>query len=203
VSPVYKLSANSVKNGRTIYGSMLAGNAPFIEGDYESIATVTVGSGGAADVTFSSIPATFTHLQIRSIGRSTRVATDDSYRIQAGNGSIDTGSNYSFHFLRGTGAAASSSAGSTQSFIIGGDTSAASATAGIFSADVLDILDYANTNKYKTFRHLNGVDFNGSGDLRFISGLWQSTSAITNIKLFCENGNWAQHSSFALYGIKG
>jgi hypothetical protein len=203
MSPVYKLSNAGGFTSKQRYTSMLAGNPVFVVGDFESIATVTVGSGGSAAIDFTSIPSTFQHLQIRSIGRSTRAATDDSYRIRAGNGSIDTGSNYSFHFLRGTGAAASSSANNTQSFILGGDTSAANATAGIFSTDVLDILDYANTNKYKTFRHLNGVDFNGSGDLRLLSGLWQSTSAITDIKLFCENGNWAQYSSFALYGIKG
>jgi len=67
VTPVYKLSASSI-TGRTTYGSMLAGNTAYeLIGDFESIATVSVGSGGAADVTFSSIPATFTHLQIRYI----------------------------------------------------------------------------------------------------------------------------------------
>jgi hypothetical protein len=47
VTPVYKLSASSV-TGRTNYGSMLAGNPAFVDTDFESIATVTVGSGGAA-----------------------------------------------------------------------------------------------------------------------------------------------------------
>jgi hypothetical protein len=57
VTPVYKLSASSV-TGRTNYGSMLAGNPAFaIPTDFESIATVTVGGGGAATVTFSSIPS--------------------------------------------------------------------------------------------------------------------------------------------------
>ena len=37
MSPVYKLSANSVKNGRTVYGSMLAGNTAY------SIPPFTVG----------------------------------------------------------------------------------------------------------------------------------------------------------------
>jgi hypothetical protein len=36
-------------------------------GDYESIATVSVGGGGAADVEFTSIPGTYTHLQIRAL----------------------------------------------------------------------------------------------------------------------------------------
>jgi hypothetical protein len=65
VTPVYKLSASSV-TGRTNYGSMLAGNPAFElpTGDFESIATVTVGGGGAAMWSFTSIPATYKHLQL-------------------------------------------------------------------------------------------------------------------------------------------
>jgi hypothetical protein len=66
---------------------------------------------------------------------------------------------------------------------------------------LLIILDYANTNKYKTLRGLSGADNNGSGEIRFWSGLWQSTNAITSIKFFGNNGNWQQYSHFALYGV--
>jgi hypothetical protein len=69
VTPVYKLSASSV-TGRTNYGSMLAGNPVFVDTDFESIATVTVGGGGAATVEFTSIPGTYQHLQIRAIAWS-------------------------------------------------------------------------------------------------------------------------------------
>jgi hypothetical protein len=76
-----------------------------------------------------------------------------------------------------------------------------SAAASIFGAGIVDILDYANTNKYKTLRALAGVDFNGSGRVGLTSGLWQSTSAINAITL--EGSSFVQYSSFALYGIKG
>jgi hypothetical protein len=61
--------------------------APFagIAGDYQSIETVTVGSGGQATITFASIPATFKHLQIRAIGRTDRASTLDGFRIQFNN----------------------------------------------------------------------------------------------------------------------
>jgi hypothetical protein len=71
------------------------------------------------------------------------------------------------------------------------------------------LLDYQNTNKFKTIRNLQGFDANGDGSgaryyaIRFFSGLWQSTSAITSITITAPNGNWATGSSFALYGIKG
>ena len=63
---VYKLSGTSVKNGRTEYSSFLAGNPKFVPNSFESIATTTVGSN-VSEVTFSSIPSTYTHLQFRLI----------------------------------------------------------------------------------------------------------------------------------------
>jgi hypothetical protein len=67
----------------------------------------------------------------------------------------------------------------------------------------MDILDYANTNKYKTTRTLIGRDRNGAGIMLFHSGLYQSTNAITSLKFFPSTGNFAQYTQFALYGIKG
>jgi hypothetical protein len=200
VTPVYKLSANSVKNGRTVYGSMLAGNTAFIATAFESIATVTVGSGGAANVEFTSIPATYTHLQVRGIGRSTRTATIDDLGIRINS---DTGSNYAYHILRGDGASVIAAAGATQTTGYAGRIAAASATSSVFGVAVIDILDYANTNKYKTIRGLAGSDNNGNGNVEFGSTLWMNTNAITNILLYPPSFNFAQYTHFALYGIKG
>lgn len=165
---------------------------------FESIATATVGSGGSSTITFSSIPQTYTHLQLRIIARNT--VADYETKIRVGNGSADSGSNYADHYLLGNGA----------SMFVNATTSATSALLGIegnttsnYAAYVCDILDYANTNKYKTFRTLNGVDKNGSGSIRLASCLWQSTSAIDTIYLFHNSGNFDQYSHFALYGIKG
>jgi len=77
------------------------------------------------------------------------------------------------------------------------------AGANIFGAFVADILDYKNTNKYKTIRALSGNDQNGGGLIGFHSGLWQNTNAITSITITEFNGNnWMQYSHFALYGCK-
>lgn len=171
---------------------------------FVSIATTTVGAGGVSEVNFTNIPQIYKHLQVRAILRSTRSANSDGPQFRLGNGSVDTGANYALHFVKGDGSAASSNAATSITALGLGDFPAANRTSGIFGAFVLDILDYQNTNKFKTTRALNGYDSNGAGDLRFISGLWRSTSAINTIKFYPEIGpNFAQYSSFALYGIEG
>jgi hypothetical protein len=171
---------------------------------FVSIATVTVGSGGASAVDFTGIPQVYKHLQIRSILRSTRSDTSDGPQIRLGNGSIDTGANYSWHFLKGDGSGASTNSFANSTYIGLGDFPAASRTSGVFGLFVVDILDYQNTNKYKTARGLNGYESNGAGDLRFITASWRSTSAVDTIRVLPEVGpNFSQYSSFALYGIQG
>ena len=166
---------------------------------YESIATVTVGAGGSASVSFSSIPSTYKHLQIRGIGRTDRAVTYTSNIIRFNSDSTNT--NYSQHELLGNGTAASAGGGANSSIytLIPGT----STTASVFEGDIIDILDYADTNKYKTVRILSGYDANGSGVIFFGSGSWRNTSAISSISLTATSGNIVQYSSFALYGIKG
>ena len=168
---------------------------------FESIATVSVGSGGAADIEFTSIPGTYSHLQVRGISRISESQLEQGLWLRM-NG--DTASNYAFHGLVGNGSSATAFGYATQSRIEGPDAPGASATASVFGAHIFDILDYANTNKYKTVRVLTGVDRNGGGGIRLVSGLWQSTSAITSLKFTVNGGtNFVQYSHFALYGIKG
>ena len=168
---------------------------------YESIATTTVGGGGSSTITFSSIPATFTHLQIRAISKTNRTSDSvDSLKIQF-NG--DTATNYAYHELIGNGANALADSVTSNAYAAIART-AGNANTSFFGGFTCDILDYKNTNKYKTVRTLSGVDLNGSGAVFFNSGLWQSTSAITSILIAPETGTLLnQYSSFALYGIKG
>ena len=187
-----------------IYASQITGKLATT--NFESISTTTVGAGGAATITFSSIPSTYSHLQIRVLGRCDAAGSDREALALMINS--DTGSNYTNHFLQGTGSAASASGatgltGSTNqsggSSIITGST----APANTFGVSIIDILDYANTNKYKVTRSLNGQDQNStSGRLGLTSGLWLNTAAITTLTLTAGTGNFVQYSSFALYGIK-
>jgi hypothetical protein len=184
-----------------IYASQISGHLT----SYASIATVTVGSGGTSTVTFSSIPSTYTHLQIRLIARSSRASTFDS--IDANFNGDSSNANYAQHQITGNGATAASYGYPTSTSGVAGVpavyTAAASQAANIFGVGVLDILDYTNTNKYKTARSLSGIDANGSGNATLNSGLWLNTSAITSITLISETSSlFTQYSSFALYGIR-
>jgi hypothetical protein len=169
---------------------------------YESIATTTVGSGGSASITFSSIPATYQHLQLRILGRSDRTVVNNDYLEVTFNG--DTGANYSFHQLLGDGASASANSGTSQNNLLVSRIATTTGSASIFGGIVLDILDYDDTNKYKTTRSLGGADQNGSGLIYFNSGLWMNTAAITSITIKPSSAfNFVQYSQIALYGIKG
>ena len=168
---------------------------------YESISTITVGSGGSASINFTSIPATYTHLQVRAILRSTRALSQAGLILRLNS---DTGNNYSWHGLVGDGS--SLSAFDTQglpSFMYLGEHPAGNASSSMFGTVVIDILDYANTNKYKTVRTLSGQDRNTTGEVRLLSGNWRNTNAVTGITIKEDISNIAEFSSIALYGIKG
>jgi len=180
-------------------------STPAVTPSYESIATVLVGSGGQAAIDFTSIPSTYKHLQIRAIARDNRADSGtSSLRMQF---NADTGSNYyTNHRLVGAGSGtAVAGAGATGAHILFTESASGNSTANCFSSSIVDILDYTDTNKYKTTRTLHGAELNdANGATVFRSGLWMSSSAINAIKITHNNGsNLVQYSHFALYGIKG
>jgi hypothetical protein len=168
---------------------------------YESIATIT-SSGATNLIEFTAIPTTYTHLQVRIFSRSARSATTDTVYIRLNS---DATSNYSWHRLRGNGTSAISGGYWPDGVMFAGETPAASATSGIFGASVVDILDYANTNKNKTIRSLGGYDATGSGMAELYSGAWYSTTAVSALTFanYSSGNNFAAGTVFALYGIKG
>ena len=173
---------------------------PFFS-DYESIQTVTIGSGGGSSAEFTSIAGTYKHLQIRAIARDNDSATGQgAFWIQCNS---DTGSNYSWHRVYADGSSVTSGSGSSATAILAGINSRNGNTSSVFAPTVVDILDYSNTNKYKTFRGLSGNDTNSLGYIGLHSGLWMNSAAITSIKIFSTSpANWVQYSTFALYGVK-
>lgn len=183
-----------------ITAGLYAGGVPPVTNSYESIATVTVGAGGSSSISFSSIPSTFKHLQVRGISRSTDSANYTQTQLTI-NG-VTT--NYTLHQLFGDGSAASAYGTTGQSSTQFESVSADTATASTYGATIIDILDYLDVNKYKTFRILAGFDANGSGRLALSSGMTTAnTNAVTSVTLTPRFGNFKQHTQFALYGIKG
>jgi len=166
-------------------------------GSYESIATVTVGSGGSSSISFSSIPSTYKHLQIRSITRGTGNSAE--WFLVNLNG---TASSYR-HTLFGNGSSAAAQSGANG--LLGISVVQSSTGSGIFGAFIVDVLDYTDTNKTKTIRSLAGKDQNGYGlsYLGLSSSLYNSTTAVTSLTVTPESASFAEFSHFALYGIKG
>lgn len=182
----------------TLAGIIASSGGAAAGGSYESISTVTVGAGGASSISFTSIPSTYQHLQLRIMARTNDSAAAADWLIQFNS---DGGNNYARHYLRGDGSSASASANATTGAMYAGTIAGNTAGSSIFGVLIIDILDYKDTNKNTTMRSLGGVDSNSvQGFVGLWSGLWMNTAAVSTITLF---GTTVQHSQVALYGIKG
>lgn len=160
---------------------------------YELISAQTVGSGGVAAITFSSIPQTYTHLSILVSGRSSNAGTSDL--ILKFNGS-STG--YTQKYIIGTGSAAVSG---TQSYgqigIMAGNS-----TANTFATNSTYVPNYTSSN-YKSFTSDDAYENNATQAYTSMwANLWSNSAAITSIELSSGTGNFVQYSTAYLYGIK-
>jgi hypothetical protein len=202
---VSRVKTSSILQGFPKSRSLLAGNTA-----YDPAATWLIqrqtAVGGETTITFSSIPQTYKHLQLRCIVK-------DSFTSSAGGGNNfnfrlngDSGTNYIGHRLNANGttvAASSQSASSSATQFISweyfGNVS------NVFGANIIDLIDYTNTSKYKTIKSINGFDTNGAtaGYINLGSGLWMSTAAINSISITGFVSSCAAGSTFALYGMVG
>ena len=164
------------------------------------IGSATSTGGGANDFSFTNIPQTFSHLQLRLFLRESTNGAQGGVSV-AFNQVFNS---YIRHRLIGNGSSATSDASaSNQSAValdfIPGNT----ATASVFGVAILDILDYTSTVKNKTVRVLNGYDANGAGSVSLTSTLWYPTSiaAISRIDCYPYQGPFAVGSRADLYGI--
>jgi hypothetical protein len=202
---ITKFSTSSISN-RIDYDSMLAGNQAFSPGAFEQISTQILG-GSVTSVTFSSIPATYKHLQLRYTARSDRASSSDQLGLRF-NG--DTAANYWYQNLTSNGGGSVQGAGiissQAQTRLIDGQMAASTAVANLFTNGVVDIVDYVSSAKSKTVRNIFGTTDNTNlvYAAGFMEGLWTTAAAVTSITLFPLNGpNFVSGSRFSLYGIKG
>jgi surface antigen len=161
------------------------------------IASVTVGSGGAASMSFSSIPSTYTDLVLKISARGDYAALGSSYKLSF-NGS---NSSFSVRALEGAGSGTPSSFTQTQYV---GSAVGSTATANTFNNGEIYIPNYTSTANVKSFSVDAVSENNGTeayADL--IAGLWSATpAAITSLALTPTSGNFTQYSTAVLYGIK-
>ena len=186
-------------NGTGTSAASAASNSvtPAVPNSFESIATVTVGAGGSSSITFSSIPSTYKHLQIRGI-----VRTNSTGWVTATFNGNTTAGIYRDHYMYGQGTAVYAGTNGANSSMYFGPYLGAT-TSNTYGVNITDILDYSNTAKYKTVRTMWGYENNNSGgdQVWLQSQLFMDTSAISSITL--NLSTMQQYSTFALYGIKG
>jgi hypothetical protein len=189
-----------------IYASAISGNLFTLVGSYDSLATVTVPSGGVASVTFAGIPTEYKHLQFRTFAQCNRGTVGIDALKFTFNGI--SGTSYAQHTLRGDGANPVVAGGDINQAFAAVSRTVGTSAGGTFGSCIIDILDYANVNKYKTIRAIGGVDLNGTvggigGSIGLTSDLFMNTSAISSVTFTPDGGTlFNQYSSFALYGVK-
>jgi hypothetical protein len=168
---------------------------------YESIATVLVGPAGASNISFTSIPSTYKHLQLRMYNRTNRSYNGNT--VDAVNIKLDGNLYTKLHRLAGDGSAAYSGV-ATDGFYTAQNGSSGTTNPG-WGAQVFDLLDYSNTNKNKVGRLIGGFDPSiGGGYVQLSSWLWATTTTPTSIDIYSvTDSSFYQYSSFALYGIRG
>lgn len=162
---------------------------------------ITVGAVGVSSVTFTNIPATgYAHLQIRSMCLLNSSGSG-GYMSMIFNG--DSGSNYTDHGLS-TDGTTTTSYGSANSSALNFFGRVYNMSTTFPSRGIIDILDYANTNKFKTMRNFQAMDTNGTGEVTFRAGTWRNAStAISSITISIAGAyTLKQGSQIALYGIK-
>jgi len=193
--PLLETFANATKRGW-----LRSGSAPTNAGAYEQIAT-SFGTGSSGVITFSSIPSTYKHLQIRYTAR----VSDTSNQIYVrANGQTGT-TQYIAHALQGTGTAVAASFSSSTGYIVIEQGPAGSShTTDAFGVGIIDIYNYADGITNTTLRTLAGLESAASSKrIGLQSGAFLFTNIISSITLSAPTGNWTTTSRFSLYGIKG
>lgn len=168
---------------------------------YDSIATTTVSGSSTTSVTFSSISSNYTDLYI--VGQC-GISTTDYLTFRVGNGSVNTGSNYSYTYLETSGSTLTSSRSTGLSkFYVGSDRTICNNT--LDYSFYINLMNYSNTTTNKSFSG-RVSNLNSSFPGTSISvGLYRSTSAINIVTIAPDTSDgryFIAGSTFTLYGIK-
>jgi hypothetical protein len=190
-------------NGTSTASAASNSVTPVAATSYESIATLN-GTGSSATISFTSIPSTYKHLQIRMIHKGSTTGGGDTYCWIRLNNSA---TNYSAHNISGDGATVSQDSYNlaTEMEQVIRTINSGSTQTSVFSVGIIDIQDYSSTTRNKTLRAFSGYDNNGAGTARLGSGTFYNTTAVSSVQIIYQGGSnaWTTGSQFALYGIKG
>jgi hypothetical protein len=164
-------------------------------------------TGNATSIEFTSISGSYDHLCLEA---SLRVDSSEYWqygKLQLGNGSADTGSNYSMTSLYASSGTPTSGRASGDTWIDTWSIVGASALADTFGSTTMWIPNYANTANFKQVLisnvNPNNVTTTNQWMLGVFAGLWSSTSAVDVVKISPWANNLVQYSTVTLYGVTG
>ena len=162
---------------------------------FVKIASVTVGSGGASSIDFTSIPSTYTDLCLVLSARTTRSATQEDLRVAYNS----TTTNFTARFITGTGSGVASYT-DTRFY---GSVPSATSTSSTFGSISAYIPNYAGSNNKSASVDYVCENNATAAESGLVANLWSNTSAITSISITgASSGNFVQYSTATLYGIK-
>jgi hypothetical protein len=167
-----------------------------------AIQTVTVGSGGAANIEFTNIPQTYTDLIIKLSARVSTAADWDDLKI-AINGST-TDSEYTWRALYGYSGSTvgSNTATNNTNARLQGSASANNATGSTFGSWEMYIPNYAGSNNKSVSTDYVTENNSTATIMGLATNLRTVTAAITSFRILTSSGsNFAQHSTATLYGV--
>lgn len=175
-------------------GGLRTFGSPIVVGDFVALSTATVTSPQFG-ITFDNVSQNYKHLHLRfriSTGaeNSTRIFFNDD----------ETHANYNYTWLQGNGVSPYVFTENTYSYFTYDNTT----NSNLFVVGTVDIMDYTNTNKRKTFSAWSGWSSNTPQAVQNIVGtMWKNTSAINKIVIKPDSAqNFKVGSTVALYGIK-
>ena len=200
---ISRASDSSIQDGLPKYNDIWDGTTA--TSVFDAISHVTLNSAQRT-IEFNNIPQTYTNLQIRGIVRNTSATTQTTLIAKLNNDYA--AANYRpRHLLTADGSAINiyGDGSGTYPGLMLGSMFGGSNTANHFAPNIIDILDYANTNKLTTARCISGSEVNGStvSYVSLVTGLWLNTAGVHTIEFSSYDGaTLAANSSIALYGIK-
>lgn len=174
-------------------------------GDYDLIESYTLASTSTA-ITFSAIPATYKHLEVRGFIQGTQgTARGNSWEVIRFNGTgtwdygVSVGS-------EGNGNVGSSKSTVQSSFTIG-DAAYQGGVSASFQTFIIKINNYSNTNMTKNMFMWSGWCDRGNTQNRIIfatGNIRSNQDVISSITFPNSNtSGWAVGTSIQLYGVRG
>jgi hypothetical protein len=153
-------------------------------------------TGSVANISFTSIPATYTDLVLKMSLRSSVTASSDPYDLIF---TLNATSTITSKVLRGDGSTVASN--SITDRILRAGAVPSNWTANTFSNGEIYIPNYAGSN-YKSWSSDAVTENNAtSADMSLVAGLTSITAAITSITIAGLAGNLVQYSTAYLYGV--